>query len=115
MSTRRGFLKATAAASSALALSSAAQAADEGQKRTVAAIGVGGSRGRYSRGGGIARQAAQFGRMIAVCDIDDLHTKEFNEEFDGKLATYRDYRELLEKEQPQVVTIGTPDHWHVPI
>ena len=28
---------------------------------------------------------------------------------------YRDYRELLEKEKPEVVTIGTPDHWHVPI
>jgi predicted dehydrogenase len=28
---------------------------------------------------------------------------------------YRDYRKLLEVEKPDVVTIGTPDHWHVPI
>jgi predicted dehydrogenase len=28
---------------------------------------------------------------------------------------YRDYRDLLAKEKPDVVTIGTPDHWHVPI
>ena len=53
--------------------------------------------------------------MIAVCDVDDRHTAEFNEEFDGKLNMYRDYRDLFDKEKPDVVTIGTPDHWHVPI
>ena len=53
--------------------------------------------------------------MIAVCDVDDLHTEEFNQAFGGKLNKYRDYREMLESEKPQVVTIGTPDHWHVPI
>ena len=112
---RRDFFKTTAAAGSALAVASAARAADDSQKRTVAAIGVGGSRGRYNQGGNIARSAAHFGRMIAVCDVDELHTKEFNDDFGGKLTTYSDYRELLEKEKPQVVTIGTPDHWHVPI
>ena len=44
-------------------------------KPTVAAIGVGGSRGVYSRGGEIARNAAKFGKMIACCDVDDLHTR----------------------------------------
>ena len=53
--------------------------------------------------------------MVAVCDVDQLHNKEFNREFGGKLAMYQDYRKLLEKEKPEVVTIGTPDHWHVPI
>lgn len=53
--------------------------------------------------------------MIAVCDVDDVHTEEFNKAFGGKLNKYRDYREMLEKEKPDVVTIGTPDHWHVPI
>jgi predicted dehydrogenase len=28
---------------------------------------------------------------------------------------YTDYRQMLEREQPHIVTIGTPDHWHVPI
>ncbi|GIW96680.1 MAG: NADH-dependent dehydrogenase [Pirellulaceae bacterium] len=82
---------------------------------TVAAIGVGGSRGRYNRGGAIARNAAKFADMIAVCDVDDRHTAEFNEAFGGKLKTYRDYRDLLAETKPDVVTIGTPDHWHVPI
>jgi myo-inositol 2-dehydrogenase/D-chiro-inositol 1-dehydrogenase len=89
------------------------QAAKSGLR--LASIGVGGSRGRYNQGGHVARAAAQHAQMVAVCDVDDLHTAEFNRSFEGKLTTYRDYRELLEKEKPDVVTIGTPDHWHVPI
>lgn len=116
MTSRRGFLK-TAAAGSAAAVAAPAvsKAAQSGQLR-LASIGVGGSRGRYNRGGQIAREASRFAKMVAVCDVDDRHTKEFNEKhFNGELNTYRDYREMLEKEKPQVVTIGTPDHWHVPI
>ena len=111
---RRSFLGATAAASSALTVSSAL-GADGTKKLRLAAIGVGGSRGRFNQGGNIARAAAKHATMVAVCDVDDLHTKEFNEAFGGKLNTYRDYREMLEKEKPEVVTIGTPDHWHIPI
>jgi predicted dehydrogenase len=121
--TRRGFLKTTAVAGSALAVSSSAVAQDASPKLRLASIGVGGSRGRYNRGGQIAREAARYANMVAVCDIDDLHAKEFKDwhakEFkavgDDQLNTYSDYREMLEKEKPQVVTIGTPDHWHVPI
>lgn len=115
-SSRRSFLKTTAVAGTAVAASStAAIGAEESKKLRLASIGVGGSRGRYNRGGNIARDAAKHAEMIAVCDVDDLHTKEFNEAFGGKLNTYRDYREMLAKEKPDVVTIGTPDHWHVPI
>ncbi len=83
-SSRRGFLKTTAAAGSALAasqtvVSRTALAQDDSKKLRLAAIGVGGSRGRYNRGGGIARDAAKHAKMVAVCDVDDLHTKEFNE------------------------------------
>ncbi|TWU37082.1 Gfo/Idh/MocA family protein [Novipirellula artificiosorum] len=112
---RRNFLKSTAAAGSLAAASNPVLAADDSKKRTVASIGVGGSRGRYNRGGAIARDAAKLGKMIAVCDVDELHAKEFNEALGGDLNMYSDYREMLEKEKPQIVTIGTPDHWHVPI
>jgi predicted dehydrogenase len=84
-------------------------------KLTVAAIGVGGSRGAYSQGGAIAMRASKLGRMVAVCDVDAVHTAEFNKKFDNKLTMYGDYRKMLEREKPQIVTIGTPDHWHVPI
>ena len=114
--TRRQFLQAAAASAvvSPLILSSA-HAYQEGDKRTVAAIGVGGSRGRYSRGGSIANNAAKLGKMIAVVDVDDRHTSEFSEKHGGQLAKYRDHNEMLSKEKPDVVTIGTPDHWHVPV
>src|SRR3954470_5334704 len=87
----------------------------DGDKPTVAAIGVGGSRGAYSQGGADARRAAEFGRLNAVCDVDVVHCGEFNAKSDHKLAMYDDYRKMLEREKPDIVTIGTPDHWHVPI
>ena len=118
--TRRDFIGA-AAGLAGLSLTPSLGAASTGQKRdansrlTVAAIGVGGSRGRYSRGLDIGLQAAKLGDIVAVCDVDDVHNVEFNRRFDYKLNTYTDYRKLLEKESPDIVTIGTPDHWHVPI
>ena len=94
---------------------SAAASIDLNSKKTIAAIGVGGSRGAYNRGREVAMQASKLGEMIAVCDVDQLHNDEFNERFDRDLSMYTDYRELFEKQKPDVVTIGTPDHWHVPI
>ena len=118
--TRREFLQRSAAAGTLASIpyfwsAERVSAVDVNSKPTIAAIGVGGKRGRYNQGGNIARQAARFGKMIACCDVDDLHTAGFNEAFDGKLNLYRDYRVMFEKEKPDVVTIGTPDHWHVPI
>jgi len=118
--TRREFFKRSAAAGALVSIpygwtQSKAAAAGSDEKFTVAAIGVGGSRGAYSQGGAIAMRASQLGRMIAVCDVDDVHAGEFNKKFGDKLAMYGDYRKMLEKEKPQIVTIGTPDHWHVPI
>ncbi|HUG67896.1 MAG TPA: Gfo/Idh/MocA family oxidoreductase [Pirellulaceae bacterium] len=117
---RRDFLKSTAVAGAAASVpyfwtAEITRAQDSNTKRTVAAIGVGGSRGRYNQGGAVANRAAQFGQMIAVCDVDSVHTAEFSAKHGGKLKEYVDYRELLAKEKPDVVTIGTPDHWHVPI
>ena len=120
MSTRRSFLKSSAIVGAAVAnpyiwTSSYARAQDANSKLSVGSIGVGGKRGRYSRGGSVARQAGKIGNMIAVCDVDDLHNEEFNADFDDKLKMYTDYREMIDKSKPDIVTIGTPDHWHIPI
>ena len=117
---RRQFLKTSAATGSAFTVPmiwNRAQGAtqDANDRLTVASIGVGGSRGRYNRGGSIAGQASQLGQMIAVCDVDGKHNDEFNSKHGGELQMFTDYRELLEKTSPDVVTIGTPDHWHIPI
>ncbi len=120
--TRREFLKRSATAGAIVSVPHAwAQAKSSSPKSTgddrptIAAIGVGGSRGAYSQGGSDAMRASQFGRMIAVCDVDAVHAAEFSAKFHNKLAMYGDYREMLEREKPDIVTIGTPDHWHVPI
>lgn len=122
MTTRRSFLKKSAAATAGLSAipylwTSDALAHCYDDDLRVAAIGVGGSRGTHSRGGWIARDASRFGKMVAVCDVDELHTAEFNanKKYEGKLNEYIDYRELIDKEKPDVVTIGTNDHWHIPI
>ena len=117
---RREFLKASSLVGAGMTVpyffsTKSVWADNSGNKPTIAAIGVGGSRGRYNRGGSIANQAANLGRMIAVCDVDDKHNAEFNEKHGGNLSMYTDYRKLFEKEKPDVVTIGTPDHWHIPI
>lgn len=114
---RRTFLASSAAATTVPLFwnrtGHAGQAAND--RKTVASVGVGGSRGRYNRGGQVARQASRLGQTIAVCDVDSRHNQEFNHDFKDQLHMYTDYREMLEKESPDIVTIGTPDHWHVPI
>jgi myo-inositol 2-dehydrogenase / D-chiro-inositol 1-dehydrogenase len=119
-SSRREFLKHSALAGAAVAMPSIwtgarAFAQDKNSKLTMAAIGVGGSRGAYSRGTDVAMKASRHAKMIAVCDVDEVHANEFNGKFDKKLNVYTDYRKLFDKEKPDIVTIGTPDHWHVPI
>jgi predicted dehydrogenase len=118
-SNRREFLKRSAAAGAIASVPfywpAKSARADVNSQLSVAAIGVGGSRGAFNQGGHVARRAAQHARMIAVCDVDSLHMTEFNTGFDNKLKMYADYRQLLEREKPDIVTIGTPDHWHVPI
>jgi predicted dehydrogenase len=117
---RREFLKRSAAAGALVAMphpfaARGARAADVNSQLTMGAIGVGGSRAAYSQGTWDSRAAANFARILSVCDVDQVHMDDFNKHFDTKLARYTDYRELLEREKPDVVVIGTPDHWHVPI
>lgn len=79
----------------------------------VACIGVGG------RGAGIGGQAARLGKLVAVCDVHRGNAERFQaaqKERGNGGTVYTDYREMLEKEPGiDVVTIGTPDHWHVSI
>ena len=75
----------------------------------IGAIGVGG------RGSGIMKQAAQFGDVVAVCDVDRNHALRAKAAFGDKPETYDDYRKLLERDDIDVITNGTPDHWHTAV
>ena len=53
---------------------------------------------------------------MALCDVDADHLRNGNQLLaDGKADTYADYREVLAREDIDVVRISTPDHWHTKI
>ena len=59
-------------------------------------------------------------QVVAVCDVDTDHLRTardmVNEKYGNKnCAAYRDFRELLARDDIDAVMISTPDHWHVPI
>lgn len=73
----------------------------------VACIGVGG------KGAGDTDSAAQYGQIVALCDIDDQRLKQKAKQFpDAQL--FHDYRELLSVMGNRVdaVTVSTADHTH---
>jgi len=75
---RRRFLKGMAGSAVIPPFFTGSASASRASKELrVAAIGLGGSRGQYSRGGNIARQAFGFGRVVAVSGVDRLHNDEF--------------------------------------
>ena len=76
----------------------------------VAAIGVGG------RGLPVAKQAAQFGDVVAVCDTDLAYAERAKAALGGKAAVFQDYRKMLDAcPEIDVIINGTPDHWHTAI
>ncbi len=71
----------------------------------IALVGCGG------RGRGVAREAAQLGRMLAVCDVDDANLAQAKQTW-PEAATFKDFRKLMERDDVHVIVNGTPDHWH---
>lgn len=79
-------------------------------------IGCGGM-GRANVGRFIGRPDCQ---LVALCDVDARHLEQAANQFKEqaaksgveKLATYRDYRELVDRKDLDFVIVGTPDHWH---
>ena len=56
--------------------------------------------------------------VLAVCDVDSNHAnraKNHGRIGKGKADAYGDYRKVLERKDIDVVSVVTPDHWHVKI
>jgi predicted dehydrogenase len=73
-----------------------------------------GAIGTGSRGLGVMDAARRVGgRFVAVCDVDAEHRRSGSKKCaDREGAQYVDYRELLDRDDIQAVTVVTPDHWH---
>lgn len=105
--TRRNFLQASLAGSSFSILG-----AQPGKKYRTALIGTG------WWGTNIVRCAMESGecKIAALCDVDQNQLKlalaEVNRLSGDQPKQYADYRELLQKEKPEIVIVATPDHWH---
>jgi predicted dehydrogenase len=60
--------------------------------------------------------AAGTSKVVAIADVDGRHLKAASQEINklngDQPRLYKDYRELLQKEKPEIVIVATPDHWH---
>ncbi|MFN4259198.1 MAG: Gfo/Idh/MocA family oxidoreductase [Gemmataceae bacterium] len=115
---RRDFLRLSGAGAAGLFLpfdlggevQGAEQAQSANERPILGAIGVG------SRGSGIAAQAARFGPIVAIADVDLNHAERGNKNLaGGKAEVSQDYRKVLDRKDIDAVIIGTPDHWHTKI
>ncbi len=116
---RRDFLKrsaAVAAAGGALPYFAWNQAAfannSPNDRPKIGCIGLGGM------GTGDAHDHAHFGDIVAVCDVDSSHAERAKNDGGigkGKADAYGDYRNVLDRKDIDVVSVVTPDHWHVKI
>ncbi len=71
---------------------------------TKAVVGVGGM------GRGHLRIAGS--KLLAVCDVDEAHLQRALELSEPDVKGYKDYREVLERPDIDIVHVVTPPHWH---
>ena len=115
---RRGALKRMAAAAAPLALPSGLWGATAANgKIAVAMIGMG-RQARYANLKPFLESEATVVR--AVCDVDQWrldNAKNIVDKFykNGDCTVYRDFREIIARDDIDAVMVSTPDHWHVPI
>lgn len=124
--TRRDFLRGAAAIAGATAgfpyiVPSSALGKDENispsNRIAMGFIGV----GDHGRGVNLTNFLGNAdAQAVAVCDVDsnnlsiarDMVNRKYG---NNDCATYKDFREVLARDDIDAVMISTPDHWHVPI
>lgn len=110
MQTRRHFLETSAAFGLAPAAAQDLRV-PANDRIQIALIGAGGM------GMGDARYALSIPgvKLVAACDIYDGRLTRAKEIWGNDLATTRDYRQVLARQDVDAVIIATPDHWHARI
>lgn len=109
---RRQFVHSAAVSSLAMGVAPAIRAANKGKSYRTALIGSG------WWGMNILKEAMACGacQVTALADVDadvlELAAEQVSTLSSDKPKTYRDYRELFDKEQIEIAIVATPDHWH---
>ena len=112
--TRRHFFGNLALAGGAALWGSRALAATKQKQKPrhkVERLGIGAIGLRY-QGSVITEKARVHGDVVACCDVDRHVREQARAAFGSTPNIYEDYREMLERDDVDVVMIGTPDHWH---
>ena len=112
---RRRFIKATAAATAGAVVpylfwtpkTLAQETKSKNDRITLGVIGAGGM------AGGNMRAARDWVDVVAIADVDAGRRESSNKSMSqGKADLYEDYREILERDDIDVIHVATPDHWH---
>ena len=106
---RRHFLSSLAGIGSALFV--APTLGYSRPRSRVERLGVGSIGLRY-QGSVDTHKAAMYGDIVAVCDVDQHVRDQAKASFGSTPRHFEDYRDLLKRQDVDIVVIGTPDHWH---
>lgn len=114
-SNRREFLKTSATTvflgALAPAFTTPNSFAQEKPRSANEQLGIGSIGLRY-QGSVIANKAQRHGTIVALADIDRHVREQGRAAFGSTPLIFEDYRDLLNRKEVDVVTIGAPDHWH---
>ncbi len=109
---RRDFVARSAAAGLSLGAPAVLKTGLAGRKHRTVLIGSG------WWGNVISEMAMAHGSVdiTGICDVDEKMVDDgvrlVGKKAGGAPKRYKDYRECLEKEKPEIAIVATPDHWH---
>lgn len=66
-------------------------------------------------GGISASHLGMPGKLLALCDVDQSHLDQRMKDAGGEgkgIKGYRDFREVLERKDIDIIHVATPPHWH---
>ncbi len=118
---RRSFLKRTAGLALPAILPSSvfgfARRVTPSNKITIGMVGVGDHGTGVNLRGFLAQPDAQ---VVAVCDVDgkrmnnarDITNRQYG---NSDCKTYRDFRDVIARDDIDAIMVSTPDHWHIPV